>query len=430
MSAVFHRGSGEVVAVEAEGCWITDSVGRRYLDAAGGAIVNGVGHGRREVIEAINTQLRSVDYVHGTVFTTDVMERYGHELAKVVPITNPRVFPVSGGSEAVETALKLARTFYIGRGEPSREVVIARQGSYHGNTLGALDASGKLSVRESYEPWLGRVRHVPAVNEFRCPNPSHPFACGQWHAGELDRTIREIGPERVAAFIAESIGGATLGAAVASDDYWPAVAEVCRTHGVLLVVDEVMAGFGRTGKWFGIDHWGVRPDIIVCAKGAASGYWPLGLCIASHDVYESAAPVFGHGFTFSHHPAGAAAGLAVLEILREESLVERSAVAGRKLRGALSELDSGIIGDVRGIGLMIGVEFVAEKATGRPFGRSQRLAERIRSNAFGNGLLVYPVTGCADGTDGDGLMVGPPLVVGDDELDQIVSRLGDTLTRF
>ena len=217
-----------------------------------------------------------------------------------------RVYPVSGGSEAMETALKLARAYHLARGEPHRTQLLARQGSYHGNSLGALDVSGRAALRAPYLPWLGRTVHLPPVYEYRCPAPDHPSGCGAWHAAQLEQEIVSRGD--VAAFVAESVGGATLGAAVPPDDYWPAIAEVCRRHGVLLIVDEVMAGFGRTGTWFGIDHWGVRPDMIVAGKGASSGYWPLGLCIASKEVHDTVDGCFVHGFTYSHHAGGAAAG--------------------------------------------------------------------------------------------------------------------------
>jgi adenosylmethionine-8-amino-7-oxononanoate aminotransferase len=429
MSHVFARGADLPRAVAAEGCWITDDGGHSYLDAAGGAIVNGIGHGRREVIEAISAQLATVDYVHPTAFSSAVGEEYAHELATVVPVDDPRVYPVSGGSEATETALKLARAFHLSRGESSRTVVIGRLGSYHGNTLGALDISGRHSLRAAYLPWLGRFESGPWVHEYRCPNPHHPDRCGGWHADQLESMIERIGPARVAAFVGEAVGGASLGAAVPAPDYWPAIADVCRRHGVLLIVDEVMSGFGRTGRWFGIDHWGVRPDVIVCAKGASSGYWPLGLCIARAGVAETAMGLFTHGFTYSHHPAGAAAGLAVLRILREEGLVERSAATGRLLLDALASIESPLIGDVRGLGMMLGIEFVEDIAERRPFPRTARLAERVRAAAFGAGLLTYPVTGCADGIEGDGLMMGPPLVLSDSECDQLITRLRTALAR-
>src|SRR6266508_2170525 len=272
---VFRRDAqdGMPVAVRADGAWITDSGGRRYLDAAGGAIVVNIGHGDADVVRAMHEQAAAVAYVHGTQFTTEALEAYADELAPLLPLDEPRIYPVSGGSEAVETALKLARAYHLARGDVSRHRVIARSGSYHGNTRGALDASGREPLRRPYAPWLGQALHVPAAYEYRCLNPAHPSACGAWHAKQLDRAIVEAGPNTVACFVAEPVVGATLGAVVPPDDYWPAVSEVCRRRGLLLIADEVMTGFGRTGSWFASDHWDVRPDIVVCGKGASSGYW-------------------------------------------------------------------------------------------------------------------------------------------------------------
>lgn len=417
-------------AIRADGVWIEGSDGRRYLDAAGGAIVNGVGHGNRTVIDAIAAQLARVDYVHAHSFTTEALESYADAVSAVAPLSDPKVFPVSGGSEAAETAIKLARTYHLARGEPERTVVLARQGSYHGNTLGALDASGRVSLRAGYEPWLGRFDHLPAANEYRCPNPSHPSACGAWHAGRLEAAIERIGSHRVAAFIAEPIVGATLGAVEPPEDYWPAVAEVCRRHGVLVIADEVMTGFGRTGRWFAIEHWGTRPDIVIAGKGAGSGYWPLGLCIASSDVWATAAPRFHHGFTYSHHPVGAAAGSAVIEVIRSGDLVERSAGMGAELRDGLrSRLgDHPRVGDIRGRGLLVGVELVADRERRSPFPRSEAVTERVVGAAMEHGLILYPVTGCADGADGDGVLLGPPLVIGSDEVTELVERLTASIT--
>ncbi len=422
---VFRRDAqdGMPVAVRADGAWITDSGGRRYLDAAGGAIVVNIGHGDADVVRAMHEQAAAVAYVHGTQFTTEALEAYADELAPLLPLDEPRIYPVSGGSEAVETALKMARAYHLARGDSGRHRVIARWGSYHGNSRGALDASGRESLRRPYEPWLGQALHVPAVYEYRCPLPEHPQGCGAAHADELERAILEAGPETVAAFIAEPVGGATLGAAVPPDDYWPAVADVCRRHAVLLIADEVMTGFGRTGRWFGLDHWGTRADILTAGKGAASGYWPLGLAVASGRVAETLSRGgFVHGFTYSHHAVGAAVGRAVLRRLQQDHLVERSRELGERLfkdlTAALS--DSPHVGDVRGLGTMIGMELVADRSTREPFSRGERATERVVRAARDAGLLLYSSTGCADGTNGDLVMVGPPFVLTDDDADRLV----------
>jgi adenosylmethionine-8-amino-7-oxononanoate aminotransferase len=428
MSHVFPRVFGRDLpkVARAEGACLWDTDGRRYLDAAGGAIVVGIGHGDAELVQAMAEQASRAAYAHGTQFTSEPLEAYADELAALLPMEEARVYPVSGGSEATETALKLARAYHLARGEPDRHRIIARRGSYHGNTLGALDASGREPLRRPYEPWLGRTLHVSSAYEYRCDRPEHPHRCGEALADELDRTIVEAGSEMVACFIAEPVAGATLGAAVPPDDYWPAIADVCRRHGVLLIADEVMTGFGRTGRWFASEHWGIRPDIMVAGKGASSGYWPLGLTACSGAVFEavSATSGFVHGFTYSHSVVGAAVGHAVLARLRERDLVEASAVKGERLLKELTAAlaDDPHTGDVRGLGLMVGIELVEDRATKRPFDRSEKATERAVNAARESGLLLYSSTGCADGTNGDLLMLGPPFVITDDELTEAVEK--------
>ncbi len=433
---VFSRASSRVgdtvpVVAHARGVEIVDTDGRSYLDGCGGAVVVNIGHGVTEVADAIADQARRVAYVHPTVFASAELAHYADELAEVLPLDQPRVYPVSGGSEAVDTALKLARAYHLARGE-DRHLVIARHGSYHGNSRGALDASGRQGLRAPYLPWLGATRHTTTPYEYRCPFPdTHPHGCGARHAAELDRLIRELGP--VAAFIAEPISGAALGACVPPDDYWPAIARVCREHGVLLIADEVMTGFGRTGRWFACDHWDLRPDILVAAKGAASGYWPLGFAACTGAVHDTviAGGGFVHGHTYSHHVVGAAAGRAVLAVLRRDGLVdaaaERGAYLGERLRAALA--DHPAVGDIRGRGLLWAVEFVADRATRAPLPRAHRLTERILAEARAEGLLLYPTTGCADGRDGDGVLFGPPFTVTPHELDLMVARCATAVHR-
>jgi adenosylmethionine-8-amino-7-oxononanoate aminotransferase len=426
MSHVFHRVLTRELptAVRAEGVWIEDADGRRYLDAAGGAIVVNVGHGDRRVTDAIAQQVARVQYVHGTVFTTEALEAYADDLAPLLPMDDPRIYPVSGGSEAVETAMKLARAYHLARGE-DRSVVIGRMNAYHGNTLGALDVGGKRALKRPYEPWLGRFSHVDAAYEYRCTNPSHPDGCGRYLADQLDAAIREAGPGRVAAFIAEPVAGATLAAAAPPDDYWPAVVETCRRHGVLVIADEVMTGFGRTGTWFGVEHWDVRPDILTAGKGSTSGYVPFGFAACSGDVFETVRPKgFVHGFTWSHNGLGAAAAHAVLGRLRDDALVDASRTQGERLLKELATAlaDCPVVGDVRGVGLMIGVELVADRETKRPFARADHATERVLAAARERGLLLYSSTGHVDGTDGDLVMLGPPFTITDDEIGVVVER--------
>jgi adenosylmethionine-8-amino-7-oxononanoate aminotransferase len=421
------------VAIEAHGSTIRDAAGREYLDAAGGAIVVNVGHGRASIAAVMAEQAGRLAYAHGSAFTTEPLEAYAAEVAPVLPVDGPAIYPVSGGSEAIETSLKLARAYHLARSEPSRDVVIARHGSYHGNTLGALDLSGRPPLRRPYEPWLGRFRHVSAAYPYRAGEPrAHALGDAQALADELASAIREAGAGRVAAFVAEPIVGATLAAAAPPDDYWPAIAEVCARHDVLLIADEVMTGFGRTGRWFGLDHWGVRPDILVAAKGATSGYWPFGFVAASGVVHETVtAPgrAFVHGFTYSHAPVGAAVAREVLRILRDEDLVTASAAKGDRLlalvRGHLDEHEA--VGDIRGRGLMVGIELVADRATRRPFPRAAAVTESVVAAAREDGVLVYSGTGNADGVDGDTILLGPPFVITEPELERIARVVADAI---
>ncbi|MEV8373161.1 aspartate aminotransferase family protein [Kribbella sp. NPDC056861] len=421
---VFSRAPGNDLPVVARGsgALLFDTTGRRYLDGSGGAIVVGIGHGVEEVGEAIAQQSKLVSYAHGTAFASAALENYAAALAPLLPVDDPHIYPVSGGSEAVETALKMARAYHLARGE-DRSVVIGRQGAYHGNTRGALDVSGRPGLRAPYLPWLGSARHTTTPYEYRCEFPTHPEGCGQQHAEKLEALILAEGPENVAAFIAEPISGAALGACVPPDDYWPAITGVCRRYGVLVIADEVMTGFGRTGKWFACEHWEVRPDILVAAKGAASGYWPLGFAACSGEVHEKIAG-FTHGFTYSHHVVGAAAGHAVLKVLQKRDLIAASARQGAALKSALeAELgDHPAVGDIRGLGLLCAVELVADRPTRTPYARADRVAERIVAAGKEAGVLLYHSTGCADGVSGDLVLLGPPLVITDAQVAELAER--------
>ena len=421
------------VAVEASGSTIRSADGREYLDAAGGAIVVNVGHGRPEIAAAMADQAARLAYAHGSAFTTEPVEAYAREVARHLPLDDPAIYPVSGGSEAIETAVKLARAYHLSRHEPDRLIVFARWGSYHGNTLGALDLSGRKPLRRPYEGWLGRFRHVSAAYPYRAGLPgADALGTADELASELDRAFDTAGPGTVAAFVAEPIVGATLAAAVPPDGYWSAIAEVCRRHGVLLIADEVMTGFGRTGRWFALDHWGVRPDILVAAKGASSGYWPFGFVAASDEVYTTATrpdPAFVHGFTYSHAPVGAAVARAVLHILESESLVEASAVKGERLHALASAAfgDHPAVGEIRGRGLMVGIELVADRASREPFPRPARIAESVVAAARDRGVLLYSGTGNANGVDGDTILLGPPFVVTDPEMERIAAVLSESI---
>jgi len=433
---VFQRVLGRdlPVAARAEGSTIWDSEGRAYLDAAGGAVVVNVGHGRQSVVDAMARQAAAFTYVHGTTFTSEPLESYARAVGRYLPVDDPAIYPVSGGSEAIESCLKLVRSYHLARREPDRTVVIARWGSYHGNSMGALDLSGREPLRRPYEPWLGRFDHVSAAYPYRAGEAAaHALGDVDRLVAELEAAIAEAGQGRVAAFVAEPIVGATLGAVAPPDGYWPAMAEVCRRHGVLLVADEVMTGFGRTGRWFGMDHWGIRADVMAAAKGAAGGYFPFGLAVASGDVYETitGGGGFVHGFTYSHSPVGAAAASEVLRILETEKLVDASAFKGERLKELLAARlgHDPHVGEIRGRGLMVGLELVADRATRRSFPRSARLIEAVMTHARAAGLLMYHGTGNADGTNGDTILLGPPFVITEAELVRCAEIVGDAVEK-
>ena len=420
------------VAVEAFGCTIRDRDGREYLDAAGGAVVVNIGHGRAEVASVMAAQAARIAYAHGSVFTNEPLEAYASAVARHLPLDGAAIYPVSGGSEAIETALKLARAYHLARGDADRWIVFSRWGSYHGNTLGALDLSGRKPLRRPYEGWLGRFRHVSAAYPYRAGLAgSNALGTTDELAAELDRAFAAAEPGTVAAFVAEPIVGATLAAAVPPDGYWLAIAEVCRRHGVLLIADEVMTGFGRTGRWFGLDHSGVRPDLLVAAKGATSGYWPFGFVAASDEVHGTVTggPGFVHGFTYSHGPVAAAVAGEVLRILETEGLVEASAVKGERLlaglRARLGEHPH--VGDIRGAGLLVGLELVADRGSREPFPRAARVTETVVRAARERGLLVYSGTGNANGVDGDTILLGPPFIITDLEIERVIDGLAESI---
>ncbi len=440
---VFYRRLGHDYPTvdRGEGVYLYDTAGRRYLDAAGGALVVNIGHGVTEVAEAMAAQARQVAFAHGTQFTSRPLEAYAAALAEVATMPDPWLYLVSGGSEATETAIKLARQVCLARGEPGRYKIIARWSSYHGATLGALSASGRAPLRRPYAPLLIDMPHIPPAYCYRCSfgyaqdkpfNRSYP-ACGVACADALEAKIKRHGPETVAAFIAEPVVGATLAAAVPPPDYWPRVREVCDRHGVLLIADEVMSGLGRTGRWFAVDHWQVTPDILVTAKGASGGYFPLGLVLVRGELVEairSGPGSFTHGFTHANGVMGAAVGLAVLRYVQTHDLVAASARMGGYLLQQLEALrELPAVGDVRGLGLMAGVELVADKASKRPFPRSQRIAERVQTAAMARGLIVYYGTGLADGVDGDAVLLGPPFIVTETQVDEIVTVLREAIAK-
>ncbi len=419
-------------AVRGEGIYIWDADGRRYIDASGGPVAVNIGHGVKEVAQAMADQAAAVAYIHGSIFTTPALESYSDALSRHVPLDDPRFYYLTSGSEAVEGAIKFARQLQVARGEPTREVVIARWGSYHGLSMGALAVSGKPSMRNLFAPLFRDQPHIPPPYCYRCPFGATYPTCDLACARALETEIRRQGPGRVAAFIAEPVGGATLGAVVPPEGYWPLIREICDRYGVLLIADEVMTGFGRTGRWFGMEHFGVRPDGMTMGKGATGGCFPFSVVAvrgADVETIRQAHGDFNHGGTFSHHAVGAAVAMATLRYIEENDLVTAAAVRGaylgRKLREALADLPC--VGDVRGIGMMWGVEFVADRETKEPFPPEKGFARRVGDRAFEHGLIIYPGSGGIDGVLGDHLMVAPPFVITEEEMDEVVALLRQTV---
>jgi adenosylmethionine-8-amino-7-oxononanoate aminotransferase len=415
-----------------EGVYLYDTDGRRYLDGSGGALVVNIGHGVREVADAIGAQAAQAAYLHATMFTSRPLEAYAQALAALVPLPAPRFYFMCSGSEAVESAIKLARQVQLARGQAGRYLVISRWGSYHGATLGALAVTGKPKMRRPFQPMLPAAPHIPAPYCYRCPYGSTYPDCGLRCADALEQEIQRVGPEHVAAFIAEPVSGATLGAVVPPPEYWPRIRQICDAYGLLLIADEVMSGCGRSGRWFALQHWGVTPDLMTIGKGASGGYFPLSITAVKGewvDALLASGAGFVHGGTFSHHAVGAAAGLATLNYLQAHGLVAAAARLGERLGGALRAALEGLpcVGDVRGLGLMWGVEFVADRATKAPFPAGLHFAQQVADAALARGLIVYPGSGCADGDAGDLVLIGPPFTITADQIDELVSLLREAI---
>ncbi len=422
-----------------EGVYVWDADGKRYLDFSGSAAVNFIGHGVSEIAEAMGDQAKQLEFVHSSQFTTLVAEEYAQELLDFAGenFVGGSVYFTSGGSEAIETALKLARQYQVEIGQGGRYQVISRGQSYHGSTLGALAVSGNRRRREIYLPMVREFAHVAFPYCYRCAYDCTDGCrnCEQGYAADLGRAIGAANGQ-AAAFIFEPVSGATLGAVVPPPGYLQSVAEICRRQGVLLIADEVMTGMGRTGRNFAVEHWDIAPDILVTAKGLSSGYAPLGAVIATKRVVDAIAEgsgAFMHGFTYNSHPISAAAGRAVLKVLQRQNLVgaadgSRAGSAAALLKVALETLrEVRMVGDVRGIGLLWGVEFVADKTSKRPFKPKVDFAGRVAQAAAKRGLMVYPTQGCVDGVAGDHLLIAPPAVITSEEIGWAVEQLGEAI---
>jgi len=434
-SAVFRRSFRKVFpsAVRGEGVYLWDTEGNRYLDFSGSAAVNFIGHGVPEISAAMTEQVGQLEFVHTSQFTTPIAEEYARELLEFAGdnFRGGAVYFTCGGSESVETALKLARQYQVEIGQTKRYQVLSRTQSYHGSTLGALAVSGNKRRREMYLPMVREFAHVGIPYCYRCNYDCTDGCrnCGLEYAAELERAIEAANGE-AAAFIFEPVSGATLGAVIPPPGYLEKIAEVCRRNGVLLIADEVMTGMGRTGKNFAIEHWDIKPDILIAAKGLSSGYAPLGAVIASKKVVDGiASGAFLHGFTYNAHPISLATGRAVLHRLQQQNLVQAAdsarndSVATKLERSLSSLLDLNTVGDVRGIGLLRGVEFVSDKQSKEPFAPELNFAGKVGAAAMKRGLLVYPLQGCVDGTSGDHLLIAPPAVITPDQIDWAVDQL-------
>ncbi len=424
------------LAVAGEGCRIIDSTGKRYLDACGGAAVSCLGHSARPVIEAIKTQLDTLAYAHTSFFTSEPAEELAEMLIRVAPPGIERVYFLSGGSEANEAAIKLARQYYLEIGQPERRYIIARKQSYHGNTLGALSAGGNQWRRQPFEPLLSpAMRHIEPCHYWRYGEPGEsPEAYGRRAADALEAEILALGPETVAAFIAEPVVGATLGAVPAEPGYFQRIREICDTYGVLLILDEVMCGMGRTGTLFASEQEGIAPDIVCIAKGLGAGLQPIGAMLASGKIYQAVTEgtgFFQHGHTYIGHPTACAAGVAVLNEIEDRDLLLAVREKGAKLRAGLEEAfgQHPHVGNIRGRGLFQGIELVEDRTSKEPLDPARKVAATIKKEAMDDGLMCYPMGGTIDGQRGDHILLAPPFIIQDSDITEIVEKLGGAIDR-
>jgi adenosylmethionine-8-amino-7-oxononanoate aminotransferase len=432
MNHVFHRTTRGTppAAVSGAGITITDAAGKTYIDASGGAAVSCLGHNHPRVVKALKEQLDKLDFAHTAFFTTPVAEALADALIEAAPRGLERVYFVSGGSEAVEAGLKLARQYFLEIGQPQRAHFIARRQSYHGNTLGALAAGGNVWRREPYAPLLMDVSHIAPCFAYRFKRDDESEEqYGRRVADELEAEILRLGGDTVAAFVAEPVVGATAGCVPAVPGYFKRIREICDRYGVLLMLDEVMCGMGRTGTLYACEQEGVAPDLVAVAKGLGAGVQPIGALIAAGKVYDAVANgsgAFMHGHTYMGHPLACAAALGVQQAIREENLLANVRAMGAHLSERLLDRfgNHHHVGDIRGRGLFQAIELVEERASKRPFDPARKINVRIKAEAMARGLIVYPAGGTIDGKNGDHVLLAPPYIVSRADIDAIVERLG------
>ncbi|MBN3823621.1 aspartate aminotransferase family protein [Burkholderia sp. Ac-20384] len=435
MTTVFHRAPRATlpVAVAGDGIEIIDSTGKRYIDACGGAAVSCLGHSNQRVIDAIKRQAQQLAYAHTSFFTTDVAEELADRLVAAAPAGLEHVYFVSGGSEAVEAALKLARQYFVEKGEPQRRHFIARRQSYHGNTLGALAIGGNAWRREPFLPLLIEAHHVSPCFAYRDQQAGETDeAYAQRLADELEQKIVELGADNVAAFVAETVVGATAGAVPPVRTYLKKIRAVCDKYGVLLILDEIMSGMGRTGYLYACDEDGVAPDLLTIAKGLGAGYQPIGATLVSDRIYRTivdGSGFFQHGHTYLGHATACAAALEVQRVIAEEKLLDNVKARGEQLRASLREHYGAHphIGDVRGRGLFVGVELVRDRDSKATFDPALKLHAAVKREAMQRGLMVYPMGGTIDGVHGDHILVAPPFICTAQQIDTIVERLSGAI---
>jgi len=417
-----------------KGVYLYDIEGNRYLDGCGGNTVANVGYGVEEIIEAVYAQMKKTSFAHTSRFTSEAQELLAEKVIALSPKGMSRVYFLSGGSEATEAALKMARQFHLETGNSQKYKVISRWQSYHGNTIGALSMSGRSFRRRYYVPYLLDFPHIAPSYCYRCPFHREYGQCGIECAHELERVIKQEGPENISAFISEPLGGSSLAGVYPPKEYYRIVRDICDRYQVLMIMDEVMTGFGRTGRNFGIDHWDVIPDMIAVGKGLTGGYAPAGGLIVHEKISEAflrGPGTFAHGHTFVGNPLTCAAALAVQTYIERHDLVKQSERRGELLLKKLKEtLDNGIVGDIRGKGLFIGVEFVKDRKTKEPLDREKKFADTFGDLAFEKGLHILTGFGNVDGVSGDHILIAPPFIISEKEMDELVAILKETLSEL